>query len=43
MRVETRAVALADARRHERVSVRNERTGRRLDAVVVGTDEVLVR
>ena len=41
--VETRAVALADARRHERVNVRNERTGRRLDGVVVGADEVRIR
>ena len=41
--VETYAVALDDARRDERVSVRNARTGRRLDAVVIGADEVSVR
>ena len=41
--VETRAVALADARRGDRVTVRNRRSGRRLDAVVTGPDEVVVR
>ena len=41
--VETRGVALGDARRDERVLVRNVRSGRRLDAIAVGADEVRVR
>ena len=43
LRIEARAVALGDARRGERVAVRNERSGRRLEAIVSGPDEVVVR
>jgi len=43
MSVETQVVALADGRRDERISVRNERSGRRIDAVVIGIDTVAIR
>ncbi len=43
LQVETRGVALNDGRRDELVGVKNARTGRRIDALVVGPDEVQVR
>lgn len=43
LRVETRGVALADGRIGELVGVRNPRSGRQIDALVVGPDEARVR